>query len=445
MTPSHPSQMPIIMRMPVEIIQEIFLWCLPRGRYITGECQLPPAPMEPRLVLTHVCSTWREVAFRMPKMWTDIWINFQHPGFSVHGHSIISAWLSRSSPCPISLQVRRPPQIYDMFADFILSNLHMCRQLYLCTGEFEFQQLVLFPAGTLLEMEDIELYVWPVIRSPPDAILADLFDHGQITAFQRCPKLRRAIFSINTDTKIDFRRLNLPWKQLSVLGFGQIDAILSFDILRECVSLRECTLFILPIGDVAIDELRTLSKRPLLLPSLCELSLKLRNHHELFLTALHIPNLRVFRMMGEWYGFQWPPSFLKLSPRRLDTPDFTLARMTGNDIWEFLHPFQQQTKLSLSLPNSFTSTTWWQELSSGMLIPSVASITFRRNSIGAIIPLLEKRLAASRAAGSGITMFTSVYSGINRPTDPAVVPRLEALEAAGVRVEFNYVHHPMLD
>ncbi|KAF8875511.1 hypothetical protein BD779DRAFT_1678213 [Infundibulicybe gibba] len=153
-----------------------------------------------------------------------------------------------------------------------------------------------------------------------------------------------------------------------------------------------------------------------------------------------MPNLRVFRPIGRWNSFQWSPS-LKPSPQ-LDTLDITMIQgMTDNGLWEFLHPLQRLTKIVLSLSNSSPDATWWQGLSSGALIPSVISITFRWVSIEVIILLLEKRLVASRAAGSGITMFTSVYSDGTRPTDPAVVPRLEALEATGVQVEFNYTKY----
>ncbi|KAF8872627.1 hypothetical protein BD779DRAFT_1679610 [Infundibulicybe gibba] len=149
-----------------------------------------------------------------------------------------------------------------------------------------------------------------------------------------------------------------------------------------------------------------------------------------------MPNLRVLRPLGRWCGFQWSPSSLKSLPR-LDTLDLTMAsrNMTDDDLWEFLHPLQGLTDLSFSLLNS-PHAIWWQELGSGALVPSVTSITSNWTNIKVIIPLLERRLAASRAAGGGITMFTSVSFDDNRPIDPALVPRLEALEAVGVRVKF---------
>ncbi|KAF8869751.1 hypothetical protein BD779DRAFT_1584286 [Infundibulicybe gibba] len=343
------SQASIVRILPVEMIREIFLLCLPQGQFGINQCQLPPTPTEPRLVLAHVCSAWREVAFRMPGMWTDI----------------------------------------------------LCREIIdLGTTEAKLRQLLFLPAGTLPNLETIQLYEMENLSEAG----IDLFNHGQITAFQGCPELRSYI----------------P-------AFGYISATLCLDILRECVSLQDCRLSILPIDGITADRLCVLSNRPISLPSIHTLSLALVNHHTPFIAALRMPNLRLFRPLNRWYGFRWPPLPLEPFPQ-LNELDLVLARgLTEEDLSRFLHPLQRLTKLSISL--------------SGTLIPSATSIAFRRvTQIEAIILLLEKRLVASRVAGSGITMFTLVYSdGIRPRANSAVVSRLEALEATGVHVEFNYV------
>ncbi|KAF8872626.1 hypothetical protein BD779DRAFT_331125 [Infundibulicybe gibba] len=143
------------MRMPVEIIQEIFLQCSFR------QCRLPPASTEPRLVLTHICSTWREIALRTPRMWADVLVDFEYPGLGVRGHSAISTWLSRSSPRLISLQVRRlfNTRSMHLFADLIIPNLHRCRQIDLFITEAELRQLLLLPVGIFSDLEVIQLHL----------------------------------------------------------------------------------------------------------------------------------------------------------------------------------------------------------------------------------------------------------------------------------------------
>ncbi|KAF8872630.1 hypothetical protein BD779DRAFT_1679613 [Infundibulicybe gibba] len=412
---SHPSQPSIIMRMPVDIIREIFLQCSPLP------CQLPPTSTEPRLALTHVCSAWREVAIHMPKLWVNVIVNLQHSGLRLHAaYPIISAWLSRSSPCTISLMIHPIPYQSSVFADLILPNLHRCRRLNLIPMGDEFRQLLLLPPGILSELEDIQIN--GAITSQADI---DLFNHQGVTAFQACPKLRRARFYVCVAEAMDLRRLNFPWRQLSVLAFNRITfKVHCLDILRECVLLQECSL---SISIENIDELNALSNKPLLLPSLHSLSVHLMDHqhHALFLAALHMPNLRTFRPMGQWSGFRWPPLFLK-SCLWLDTLDLTATGdVSDNDLLELLHPLERLTKLCLSVFSS-PSATWRQRLSSGALVPSVTSITFHCINIETFIPLVEERLVASRAAGSGITMFTSVSVDVAEPTDPRCGRELRA-------------------
>ncbi|KAF8872629.1 hypothetical protein BD779DRAFT_1572150 [Infundibulicybe gibba] len=282
-------------------------------------------------------------------------------------------------------------------------------------------------------MEDIEVHGWVGDQSPADI---DLFGHGQVAAFQGCPKLRRVGFSFDGNPQaMDLHRLNLPWGQLSVLNLGSINPIFCLNILRECILLQECNLLISFIDNAAIDELTAISKQPVLLPSLHTLFLWATNHPTLFLDALHLPDLRTFCPTGKWDGFRWSSSSLK-SFLRLDTLNLALVKLMENDLWEFLRPFRWLTTLHLPMTGLLASTTL-QGLGSGMLIPSVTSINFGQENIEGLISLLEERLIASRAAGSEISMFTLVSPGCVRPIGPAVILRLEALEAAGVRLKFS--------
>ncbi|KAF8869750.1 hypothetical protein BD779DRAFT_1681777 [Infundibulicybe gibba] len=382
-TSSRLSQPSVIMHMPVDIIREIFLQCS------LTPFQLPPTPTEPRLALTHVCSAWREVAIHMLKLWTDVIVDLQFSSLRLYAaYPIISAWLSRSSPCTISLVIQ--PILYQssIFADLILPNLHRCRNLDLRSAGIEFRQLLLLPAGTLSELEDVQM---DGMASQADI---DWFNRERITAFQACPKIRRLGFYVHTAEAIDLRHLKFPWRQLSALALTRITPVNCLDILRECVVLQECTL---SVSIANVNELNALSGRPLLLPSIHTLSLMLVGHQcALFLAALHMPNLRTFWPVGQMSGFWWSPSSLK-SFLRLNTLNLTATiGMMNNDLWELLRPLERLTKLCFSQLDSLPSKIR-QELSSGALASSVTSIAFRQASVEGIISLLEERLVASRA------------------------------------------------
>ncbi|KDR79976.1 hypothetical protein GALMADRAFT_62217, partial [Galerina marginata CBS 339.88] len=51
---------------PSEIIIDIFLLCLPDEPFHR------PHPQTAPILLTHVCSSWREFASRLPELWTSI-------------------------------------------------------------------------------------------------------------------------------------------------------------------------------------------------------------------------------------------------------------------------------------------------------------------------------------------------------------------------------------
>lgn len=57
-----------VRRLPDDILQEIFLWCLPKEHYPTLD------PLEAPLVLTHLCRRWRFVASNTRRLWSSIHI-----------------------------------------------------------------------------------------------------------------------------------------------------------------------------------------------------------------------------------------------------------------------------------------------------------------------------------------------------------------------------------
>ncbi|KAJ6530266.1 hypothetical protein B0H19DRAFT_904173, partial [Mycena capillaripes] len=57
---SHPR------RLPQDLIEQIFLACLPTHRNAVM------SPAEAPLLLGHICSAWRSVSFSMPRLWASL-------------------------------------------------------------------------------------------------------------------------------------------------------------------------------------------------------------------------------------------------------------------------------------------------------------------------------------------------------------------------------------
>ncbi|KAF8876058.1 hypothetical protein BD779DRAFT_1677939 [Infundibulicybe gibba] len=421
------------MDIPIDILREIFLQCLSRSSYI------PPTPTEPRLVLSHVCSTWRDVALDTPRLWSDIIIdNPRRNNFDVVGYPILFAWLSRSCPCPISLQISYTGQLHHILDDLIFPNLYRCRSLVFNASDTSLQRVLSLPAGVLSDLKRIEIIA---IGNP--RIIRNLVNDGSVIAFQSSPKLRHVVFSFYAKN-VDVRRLHFPWKQLSVLVFrwSSISAICCLSVLRECTALGECEVSISEIDASVAENLTKFSTRPVVLPSLHTLHLQLVGfrHHTAFLAALHLPNLRTFSPLNKYEGFIWSPPALELflRPSSFQLSCLILSLTThalGDTLYHLLILLPHLTELHLPMQCHLFGNPF-HGLRTGRLSPRVTSIRFGPISFDTLIYILEGRLAASQISRDNISAFTSVWAHTTAPTKRRKIARIAALRAAGVVVHF---------
>ncbi|KIK66577.1 hypothetical protein GYMLUDRAFT_37736 [Collybiopsis luxurians FD-317 M1] len=86
-----------IRRLPLEILSEIFVHCLPKKKFIR------PSPHEPPLLLTQICRRWRDVAISTSKLWSSILITVTercHPDIS-----LVQTFMDRSAMHPLSFRI----------------------------------------------------------------------------------------------------------------------------------------------------------------------------------------------------------------------------------------------------------------------------------------------------------------------------------------------------
>ncbi|KAF7328487.1 hypothetical protein MVEN_02535600 [Mycena venus] len=95
---SHPR------RLPWDLVETIFIACLP------SQCTMSPA--EAPLLLGHICSAWRSIAWATPRLWTSVYLN---QDFSVQNErrKAIIEWLERSGSLPFALSVGFCPRPHD--------------------------------------------------------------------------------------------------------------------------------------------------------------------------------------------------------------------------------------------------------------------------------------------------------------------------------------------
>ncbi|KAJ7661090.1 hypothetical protein B0H17DRAFT_1259696, partial [Mycena rosella] len=85
-------------RLPREIVEEMFVACLPTHRNAVMSAKEAP------LVLARICSAWREIALSTPALWASLHLPLEYV-LTRGMHSAVAEWLERSGRCPLSLSI----------------------------------------------------------------------------------------------------------------------------------------------------------------------------------------------------------------------------------------------------------------------------------------------------------------------------------------------------
>ncbi|KAM6501604.1 hypothetical protein JOM56_001581 [Amanita muscaria] len=211
-------------KIPNEIWLYTFeLYCQPSSRLSTCVTRQPP------VVLTQVCSAWRQIVLSMPKLWSDVYL-----GKNVN---LARMWLGRAGNIPRALETSkepshcfdsdRPQAIQSFICSFPFKKLHLTE----CDAvRIDFTGI---PVKSLLLLEDLAL-LKPTRNS--GYIGVPFFSH-------RFPNL----VSLQIDTKImpRFIRVNpfTRWKELRVLRLKcELPKAKSLNILRDASSVEDCSL-----------------------------------------------------------------------------------------------------------------------------------------------------------------------------------------------------------
>jgi hypothetical protein len=193
-------QHPHIHHLPPEVLQEIFIHCIP-----------PPAvPIHPNvaeapLLLCRICSSWRNVAINMPELWQSLSIapRFQRSPSNpaalapnvVYKHytSLVNGWFNRAKDQPL-LSLRfwiythadsdgiQLTNSNSLVSEVLMANAHRFR--YLDVGDFREMDLQTILNSTLTPMfPHLESLVLR-FHDPRN------LNPGMVTTFRSAPNLR---------------------------------------------------------------------------------------------------------------------------------------------------------------------------------------------------------------------------------------------------------------
>ena len=218
--------------LPEDVLREIF----------TYSVQLPPEPrlfsgdywshFRPKgiLILTHVCSRWRQIALSMPYLWSTIRISaYDRPNVQ-----FMHEWLSRAAAVPrtlfIALEEGRGRRdilypIHTIFASYPFRRLSVFAYRYVFQGEHNID----LPNQLLEHLEELNLDESRAMF-PHDAKLPNL-QSLSITA--ECPPGKFQDYSTT-----------IPWSQIRHLTLSEVSVApgLLFSVLERCRHLEYCKI-----------------------------------------------------------------------------------------------------------------------------------------------------------------------------------------------------------
>ncbi|KAF9462685.1 hypothetical protein BDZ94DRAFT_1260505 [Collybia nuda] len=291
----HQALLSPIRRIPQEVLQEIFLRCLPTNHNSVMSCREAP------LLLGRVCSLWRSLSMTMPALWSSIYISVPQPTTAAwEGVNIavltqaVTEWLSRSGTLPLSITLYHTTARTEEqpLVQYMVSLCSRWKHVDLSLSTFT------YPLITSLTKEDVPLLESCSFRTPTLGLSAT-YD----ISFKNPPEVLQAHCLRRLLIPSFMVPLNIPnWSALAEVLVVQgsfvtlhglrIDAALS--VLRHCQSLVVCTLALteanisvneLPV--VTVPNLKTLALHGghgmgsflerLRLPALCNLELKVNS------------------------------------------------------------------------------------------------------------------------------------------------------------------------
>ncbi|KAJ7058471.1 hypothetical protein C8F01DRAFT_291722 [Mycena amicta] len=266
----HKALLAPIRRLPMEVLQAIFVACLPEERHPAMVAEDAP------ILLTRICTTWRQVALATPRLYTRFHVdsafpqqNDYYPEMTVHLFQwrldTMKLWIARSKRLPLSISllmntpsdIEAPVKGWPMFP-FFAALIDAAPQWEDIALEIP-EQIFDAPAFLALTPADV-----PHLRRLAMSPLVSIPDHQAL--WGQAPSLTsKTLRSIHFQTSTLVSPISLPvhWATITDLSIHELswqlefilEKLLAFVILA-CPSLLRFMLSLYEAeGDAAPDHL----------------------------------------------------------------------------------------------------------------------------------------------------------------------------------------------
>lgn len=239
-------------QIPVEILGDIFLQCLPP---ITSRPRRTTAP----LLLCQVSRHWRQVAVSLPSLWSTVAIECFGWGRCRMKAELLHVWLKRSAEVPLDISVE------VKIGEFVHENLphlsEIMRAIVAQMHRWKFLRLIRVPSNLLMDLPSTGA---PLLREAIVQIHSGYSGAPQDLAllFQNSPLLHSLTWQLGPYSAFQLFPI-LPWFKLSFIHFECLLSIANcYDILSRSPNLQSCYFESVSVNT---PDLRQLSTSPIIL------------------------------------------------------------------------------------------------------------------------------------------------------------------------------------
>jgi hypothetical protein len=226
---SRKSTGKVTLKLPAELLSEIFLRCLP------DEPEVPKAHSPP-LLLGRICRYWRAVAFSTPALWAKIRIEFAGT-ISPSRSTFIVDWLKRSGDSPLTLELVLKSGLFH-YETYNLLEIIMATSPRWQTVDFQMpiSYAVTSFCDFRLPVPCLEALTLRIVHSGRYFLPSDTLE-----MFTDANKLR--VVHIDCSYPSIPSLLVLPWPQLKSLRLSDIPSGEFIKIMNRCPNLTHCEIF----------------------------------------------------------------------------------------------------------------------------------------------------------------------------------------------------------
>ncbi|KAJ6573497.1 hypothetical protein DFH09DRAFT_1151983 [Mycena vulgaris] len=302
---AHRALISPVRRLPLDIIQEIFIACIPTHR----NCVM--SALEAPVLLGRICSSWRGISLSTPRLWSRLHI--VEPSWS-HGSALgplekklaqraetTKIWLGRSGQCPLSISLQSP--FHPPGRTSATENL-VTQTLLPFASRWQHITIATVPSA-LQHLTEADV---PILKS---ISIREIHDSTDIPArwesldFLHGPEI--SSFSI-VGASFAPLELRLRWDHLTELSMfslwrpegGHLTSVISLQLFSRCPQLRACRLI---VHDTDPDEHSGVREPNIELSLLHTLDVQFFGYfsttiRQLFTGRVRFPQLRHLRLRG---------------------------------------------------------------------------------------------------------------------------------------------------